>query len=45
MITIKIMDDNCIIITNEKQEDIVQINGYTLDLTIKELLQFLNDED
>lgn len=45
MITIKIIDDNCIIITNEKQEDMVQINGYTLDLTIKELLQFLNDED
>lgn len=44
MVEIQVINDNHVIITDDK-ENVVEINGYVLDLTIKELIQFLNDED
>lgn len=44
MVEIQVINDNRVIVTDDK-ENVVEINGYALDLTIKELIQFLNDED
>lgn len=44
MVEIQVINDNCVIITDDK-ENVVEIKGYALDLTIKELIQFLNDEE